>query len=471
MDSDTEPPGIFLMKLSILLVAVDFNLFFSWVLFLLLLIGSALMSGSEIAFFSLTHDNLKALENENSENSRQIIELRKKPVKLLATILVGNNLFNISLVLVSDFILRKMVGETTFFIWASELGKLHVFKNIEILLLSQVLSFLLSVIGITFILVLFGEVMPKIYANFNNLKLARVMANPMKILFIVFGGISGILVYLSDSVEKKLENKRRNLTLTDKEDLEDALDITLDKNEQELDILKSILNFNDVSVKQIMKPRTDVVALDSSFNYEHVLAIVRDCGYSRIPVYEEDFDNIIGILFAKDLISHTDEEDNFDWLGMIRKYIYYVPESKKINEILKEFQKQKIHMAVVVDEYGGSSGIVTMEDIIEEILGDILDEFDQEEEELDYIKLDDNTYIFEGKTSLLDFVKIFDESINLFDDIKGESDSLAGTILEIAGEIPVLGYETKLNIYTFIVDQVSSRRIEKIKVLIDENKK
>lgn len=470
MDSDTEPPGDLLMTLSISLLVVDFNLFFSWILFVLLLIGSALMSGSEIAFFSLSHDNLKALENENSENSRQIIELRKKPVKLLATILVGNNLFNISLVLVSDFILRNMVGESVFIAWANEINNIYIFRNIEIPVLSQVLSFLLSVIGVTFILVLFGEVMPKIYANFNNVRLARVMVFPLKILFLVFGGISGILVYLSDLVEKKLENKRRNLTLTDKEDLEDALDITLDKNEQELDILKSILNFNDVSVKQIMKPRTDVVALDSSFNYSQVLAIVRDSGYSRIPVFEEDFDNIAGILFAKDLISYTDEDENFDWLGMVRKYIYYVPESKKINEILKEFQKQKIHMAVVVDEYGGSSGIVTMEDIMEEILGNILDEFDQEEEELDYIKLDDNTYIFEGKTSLLDFVKIFDESINLFDDIKGESDSLAGTILEIAGEIPVQGYETKLYPYTFVVEQVSSRRIEKIKVLIDENK-
>jgi putative hemolysin len=471
MDSDSEPPGNILMTLSYLLVIVDFNLLFSLVLFVLLLIGSALMSGSEIAFFSLTHDQLKMLENENSENSQKIIELRKKPVNLLATILVGNNLFNISLVLVSDFILRKMVGDNTFLFWASELKQLDILRNLEIPFLSQALSFILSVIGVTFILVLFGEVMPKIYANFNNMRLARVMASPMKILLIVFGGISGILVSLSDTIERKLEKKRKNLTLTDKEDIEDALDITLDKNEQELDILKSILNFNDVSVKQIMKPRTDVVALDSSGNYNQVLAVVKDSGYSRIPVYDEDFDNIIGILFAKDLISYTDEENNFDWLNLIRKHIYYVPESKKINEILKEFQRQKIHMAVVVDEYGGSSGIVTMEDIMEEILGDILDEFDHEEEELDYIKVDDNTYIFEGKTSLLDFVKIFDESINLFDDIKGESDSLAGTILETAGEIPEPGYEIQLNAFTFIVEQVSSRRIEKIKVLIDENKK
>lgn len=471
MDSDTEPPGNILMTFSFLLVIVDFNLLFSWVLFILLLIGSALMSGSEIAFFSLTHDQLKTLENENSESSQKIIELRKKPAHLLATILVGNNLFNISLVLVSDFILRKMVGENTFLFWATELNRMEIFRNFDIPFLSQVVSFLLSVIGVTFILVLFGEVMPKIYANFNNLRLARVMASPMKVLSIVFGGISGILVSLSDSIERKLENKRRNLTLTDKEDIEDALDITLDKNEQELDILKSILNFNDVSVKQIMKPRTDVVALDSSADYNQVLAVVKDSGYSRIPVFEEDFDNIIGILFAKDLISYTDEKYNFDWLNLIRKHIYYVPESKKINEILKEFQKQKIHMAVVVDEYGGSSGIVTMEDIMEEILGDILDEFDHEEEELDYIKVDDNTYIFEGKTSLLDFVKIFDESINLFDDIKGESDSIAGTILEIAGEIPEPGYEIQLKSFTFKVEQVSSRRIEKIKVIIDENKK
>ena len=469
MEVDSEPPGNFYLSVIIFMVTMDVNILFSWIVFTLLLIGSALMSGSEIAFFSLTHDQMKALENENTESSRHIIELRKKPAKLLATILVGNNLFNISLVLVSDFILRRMVGVDNFVLWATELNKLSIFNGIDIAFLSQTLSFLLSVIGVTFVLVLFGEVMPKIYANFNNLRLARFMASSMNVLFVIFGGITSILVSLSDFFEKKLENKRKSQNLTDKEDLEDALDITLEKNEQELDILKSILNFNDVAVKQIMKPRNDVEALDITYNFSQVLDIVRKCGYSRLPVYEEDFDNITGILFAKDLISYIDEKENFEWKKLIRKHIYYVPESKKINEILKEFQKQKIHIAIVVDEYGGSSGIVTMEDIMEEILGDILDEFDQEEEELDYEKIDNKTYIFEGKTSLLDFVKIFDENINLFDDIKGESDSLAGTVLENTGEIPEKGFEIQLNKYTLIVEQVSERRIEKIKVIIDEN--
>ena len=247
------------------------------------------------------------------------------------------------------------------------------------------------------------------------------------------------------------------------------MEITLDKDEQELDILKSILNFNDVSVKQIMKPRTDVIALDSSSGFSNVLQTLKESGYSRIPVYSDDFDSIKGILFAKDLIPYLTESNEFDWLKLVRKHIYYVPESKKINEILKEFQKQKIHIAIVVDEYGGSSGLVTMEDIMEEILGDILDEFDEETEELDYIKLDDNTYIFNGKTSLLDFIKIFDETTSLFDGFKGESDSLAGTLLEVAGEIPGEGSEFRINKYTFVVDKTSERRIEQIKVIIDDN--
>ena len=290
----------------------------------------------------------------------------------------------------------------------------------------------------------------------------------MKIMMILLTGITAVLVSWSDYFEKKLEKRRINDIATGKEELGDALNMTLEEDEHQLDILKSFINFNEVTVKQIMNPRTDVVALDSNSDFREVLETIRESGYSRIPVYEDDFDNIIGILYVKDLLRHIEEKKNFDWLSLVRDNAYYIPESKKINELLKEFQEQKIHMAIVVDEYGGSSGLVTMEDIMEEILGEILDEFDVENDESDYIKIDDNTYIFEGKTSLIDFVKVFDESISIFDDIKGDSDSLAGTILEITGEIPQQNYEIKLGKFLLIVEKVSTRRIESIKVIVDE---
>ena len=468
MDTDTEPPGDSLVFFTYFIAITEFNLYSSWILFVILLLGSALISGSEIAFFSLTPEQTKFLENENSSLSRKVIELRNKPKKLLATILVGNNLINIALVLVSDIILRSTISQNTFNNWASYLQEYSLLNRFEVSFLSHITSFILSVIGVTIILVLFGEIMPKIYANFNNLRLARLMATPMKIMMILLTGITAVLVSWSDYFEKKLEKRRINDIATGKEELGDALNMTLEEDEHQLDILKSFINFNEVTVKQIMNPRTDVVALDSNSDFREVLETIRESGYSRIPVYEDDFDNIIGILYVKDLLRHIEEKKNFDWLSLVRDNAYYIPESKKINELLKEFQEQKIHMAIVVDEYGGSSGLVTMEDIMEEILGEILDEFDVENDESDYIKIDDNTYIFEGKTSLIDFVKVFDESISIFDDIKGDSDSLAGTILEITGEIPQQNYEIKLGKFLLIVEKVSTRRIESIKVIVDE---
>lgn len=469
MDTDTEPPGDSLVFLSFFIAITEFNLYSSWILFAILLMGSALMSGSEIAFFSLTPEQIKSLDSENSSKSRKILQLIERPKKLLATIHVGNNLINIALVLVSDIILRYNISGNIFNIWASALVEFSIFHHFEVSFVSHAISLILSVIGVTIILVLFGEIMPKIYANFNTLSLARSMSGPIKIMMTLLSGITTVLVSFSGFFEKKIEKNRKNDILSGKEELEDALDITLEEDEDQLDILKSFVYFNDVTVKQIMKPRTDVVALDSTSDFQEVLETIRESGYSRIPVYDEDFDNIRGILYAKDLLRHIEEKKGFNWLALIRDNAYYVPESKKINELLKEFQEQKIHMAIVVDEYGGSSGLVTMEDIMEEILGEILDEFDVENDESDYVKLDDNTYIFEGKTSLIDFVKVFDESISIFDDFKGDSDSLAGTILEITGEIPEQNFEIRLGKFHFIVEKVSTRRIESIKVVINGN--
>lgn len=469
MDTDSEPPGNFLLALPIFFLIIDFNQFILLLLFFVLLIGSALMSGAETAFTSLSIEQLRSLENENSPTSRRILFLKKDNAKLLTTIQVGNYIFNIALILILEYISRNSSISDVYVNWSHQLNKTAFFNNTDINVIFRFLSFGISISIITIILVLFGEVMPKIYASFNGIRLARIMALPVSIVSLAFGGLITLLQSIAQAINKIFDKNRKNFNLADKEELEDALDTTLNKNEQELDILKSILNFNDVAVKQIMKPRTEVIALSADMQFTEVLNIVKECGYSRIPVFEDDFDRIIGILFAKDLIPFINQKNDFNWLRLIRKHIYYVPESKKINEILKEFQKQKTHMAIVVDEYGGSSGLVTMEDIMEEILGDILDEFDEEEEEMDFMKLDNNTYIFEGKTSLLDFIKVFDSDPSLFDDIKGESDSLAGTLLEIAGEIPPVNYELVLDKFKFIVEKTSERRIEKIKVIVNEN--
>lgn len=464
MEIDIEPEGLY-SNFIILTSTLDYNIFLSIILLIILLIIAGILSGSEIAFFSLSPEQVNSLENENSEISNKIINLRRKSRQLLATILIGNNFLNISIVLISDYLVREWIGEEVFKVWANRLMEYSFFHNMAENTLINIISFLITVLGVTFLLVLFAEVMPKIYANFNNLSLARSTASPITSLMNVLSFPSNIMVKYTNIIENRIARNRKKFQITDKDEIEDALDITLQRDEQELDILKSILNFNDVSVKQIMKPRIDVVSLDSTLNFNEMLSIVREHGFSRIPVYSEDLDNVIGILFAKDLISHLSEKKDFDWLSLVRNTIYYVPESKKINEILKDFQKQKIHIAIVVDEYGGTSGIVTMEDIMEEILGEILDEFD-EEEFVDYEKVDDNTYLFEGKTSLIDFIRLFDEDPAIFNDYKGESDSLAGMILETAGELPEKNFQLNVDKYSFIVDSVSHRRIERILVKI-----
>ncbi len=466
MDKDIDLPDSQVFIPMFLAGTGDWTLLLYLLLLICLITFSALISGSEIAFFSLLPDQINDLENESNESSKKIIKLRKNPSKLLATILISNNFVNIALVLVSDIFLKLAIGAETLNSWGTYLHSLSLFQNFEVSTLANIINFTIAVIGTTSALVLFGEIMPKIYANVNNLTLARFMSEPLSILTVIFSPLSNILVNWTDIFKNKIEkSQRKNSRSSSKENIEEALQVAFKENaqEEELDILKSIIKFSDVAVKQIMKPRTDVVAIDKNIDYAKVLNTIKESGYSRIPVYEEDFDNLFGILYVKDLISHLEEDKSFDWGNIVRNNILYVPESKKINELLKEFQKLKLHMAIVVDEYGGSSGIVTMEDIMEEILGEIMDEFD-EREEVEYEIIDDKTYLFEGKTSLLDFVKVFNEDINIFDEIKGDSDSLAGLILEVAGELPQKGYEVNTLKYKLIVKEVSDRRIEKILV-------
>ncbi len=467
MELDVDPPSLYISFFTILLSAFNTSLVLAVFILLGLILSSALISGSEIAFFSLTPDQINSLKLEASNKSETIIKLKEKQSKLLATILITNNFVNIAIVLVSDYILKNFLADDLMNSWALKLKEYSVFASFETSSLISIISFTITVVGVTFILVLFGEVMPKIYASVNNIKLAKLMAGPINFLMKVFSPASNLLVNWTNIVERRLEKNKSIVSIADKDEINDALDITLNSDDQELDILKSILKFSDVSVKQIMKPRIDVVAIEDDISYDEVLKIVRESGFSRIPVFKEDFDNIVGILYAKDIISHLNQKNNFKWQKLIRKNILYVPESKKINELLREFQKQKLHMAIVVDEYGGSAGIITMEDIMEEILGEIIDEFD-EEKETEYEKIDDNTYIFKGKTLLIDFVKVFDEDIDIFNNFKGESDSLAGLILEIKGEIPEKQEKIDVDKFTFIVEDVSDRRIEKIKVIYNE---
>jgi gliding motility-associated protein GldE len=467
MELDVDPPSLFLTIIFLSFSGFNTGLIISLFILIILIISSALISGSEIAFFSITPHQLNILKEEGSKNSETIIRLKNDQSKLLATILITNNFVNIAIVLVSDYILKNFLANDLLNTWAQNLVELPLFSSLTISSMVNIISFTITVVGVTFILVLFGEVMPKIYASVNNIKLARLMATPISFLLKVFSPVSNLMVKWTDIVERKLEKSKSSFSSTDKDEINDALDITLNSDDQELDILKSILKFSDVSVKQIMKPRIDVVAIEDNISYDEVLKIVRESGFSRIPVFHEDFDNIIGILYAKDLISHLDNKGDFNWQNLIRKNILYVPESKKINDLLKEFQKQKLHMAIVVDEYGGSAGIITMEDIMEEILGEIIDEFD-EENETEYEKIDEKTYIFEGKTLLMDFVKVFDEDIDIFNDFKGESDSLAGLILEIKGDIPEKQEKIEVDKFIFIVEKVSDRRIEKIKVILND---
>lgn len=437
----------------------------------LLLICSALISGSEVAFFSLSPGDFEKLQNDNDPASDKILQLKEEPEKLLATILISNNFINIAIVILSEFVLRLILPDKLTASWS--IGITNALELIGIdfnpISVGRIVSFLITVVGVTFLLVLFGEVAPKFYARFNNIALSKFMAGPLTVLMKVFTPFSRILVGWTDKLETQLAHTTKNSGLTSREDIDEAIELTAINDaeiEQEADILKSIVKFGDVSAKQIMKSRIDVVAVDFRINYEELLAVVKKSGYSRIPVYDEDFDNVTGLLYAKDLLGHLKEPLNFEWQELIRTNVLFIPESKKIDDLLKEFQQKRLHMAIVVDEYGGSSGIVTLEDIMEEIIGEIQDEFD-DEAELIHRKLDDQNYIFEGKVLLNDFCRIIGVDTSTFDEVRGESDSLAGLILELHGSLPEKDSEIKYDNYKFKIVEVDNRRIHQVLVSLE----
>ncbi|MGA0256990.1 MAG: gliding motility-associated protein GldE [Saprospiraceae bacterium] len=464
---DPEPPLCFLEFLFGLTGITYPGLVLGIIVLILLLISSALVSGSEVAFFSLTPHDLENLKSEDDKASSKILSLRQKPRRLLATILIANNLINIAIVVISDFLIRSFFGASSFVSMAETLnGWLGLSMNAGIV--GNVLSFLITIAGVTFLLVLFGEVAPKIYANLNNLKFARVMAVPMLFMVRIFGPFSSILVNWSTRMESRFIYQRSGIDDTSKEDLDKAIELTVSsetESSEEADILRGIIKFGNVAAKQIMRSRVDVVAVEQGSGFSELMGVIKESGFSRIPVYQEDFDNIVGILYVKDLLGFAQEEDGFNWQQFIRDDVLYVPESKKIDDLLKEFQLRRLHMGIVVDEFGGSSGIVTLEDIMEEVIGEIKDEFD-EDEEVDFIKINDYNFIFDGKTMLHDVARIINVDKAEFDQLRGDADSLAGLLLHHFGMIPRKDRTLVLSPFRFKIVSVSKRRIEKIHLTI-----
>ncbi len=406
----------------------------------ILLILSALVSGSEIAFFSLKHSQLEDLHDDGSTRALRVISLMEKPKRLLATILITNNVVNIAVIIISTFVTSIVFNFEDYFI----------------------VGFIVQVIVVTFLLLLFAEVMPKVYATQNALSFAMFMSGMMITLRRVFYPLSTLLVKTTNFIDKKLDVRKSGFSA---DELSHAIDLAHDEKSTEEDkqILYGIVQFSNINAREIMKSRMDVVAVDENTPFNELIQTIVEAGYSRIPVFKENFDNVTGILYIKDLLPHLDSTPDFRWVNLIRS-CFFVPESKKINDLLKEFQEKKIHMAIVVDEYGGTAGIITLEDILEEIVGEINDEFDIVE--TIYSKVDNKNYVFEGRTLLKDFCKITGIDYAGFNEIKGEADTLAGLILEVRQEIPYKGEKISFNGFDLIIDAVDNRRIKRIRVAI-----
>ena len=399
---------------------------------------SAMISGSEVAFFSLGEKDLAKLNKAGSGSSKLIVDLLQRPRYLLGTILITNNLVNVAIIVISYYLFA------------------NTFQ------LSEVAELLINLICITPVIVIFGEVLPKIYATKYNLKLAKLMALPLTVLEKICRPLSVLLVRSTRLIEDRLSTRNAEMK---PEELEKAIDLATDSksSQEEADMLKGIIKFGNTTVKQIMQSRVDVVGVDKDMPFEELLALIQKSGYSRIPVFEESLDKVIGTLYVKDLLNHLNKPPDFDWKQLIRQAAF-TAESKKIDDLLSEIQDSRVHMMIVVDEYGGTSGIITLEDILEEVIGDIQDEYDTEEQ--DYEKIDDNNYIFEGKTMLIDICKVMNLRDDIFDEVKGDVDSLAGLVLELIGAFPKRSQEVSSSGFQFKVISLAKNRIKKVKVTV-----
>lgn len=411
---------------------------------LALLLTSAVIAGAETAFFSLSVKDINFLKTKEKSSARTATELLEQPQLLLATILVANNFINIAIVISTNFLIAALI---------SDYGAAH-----------PIISFLIQVVCVTFLLVLFGEVLPKVYATQNNLRMAIFAAPFINILFGIFKPISRTLVKSTSFLESRM-NSGPNKNISN-EDFEHAIELTVGHTatREEVNIFKGILKFGNISARQVMRTRMDVSAVDFDMTFHEVTDYCLEAGYSRLPVYKENLDKVAGVIHTKDFLPHLDKE-NFEWHTLMRP-AYFVHESKLIEDLLKEFQQKRQHFAIVVDEFGGTSGIITLEDIMEEIIGDIKDEFD--EEDLNYKKIDDFNFIFEGKTLINDICRVIGVPSDTFDAVRGESDSIAGLILEISGKFAAVNEVITWEQYEFTVLAIDKMRITRVKVTIHQ---
>ncbi|WP_333599546.1 gliding motility-associated protein GldE [Flavobacterium sp.] len=419
---------------------IDTNLLFGSIGIALFLFSSAMVSAAEVALFSLTQKDIKTLFDEDVAKANLISKLLQRPKKLLATILIANNFSHIGVVIIFSF-----VGSSIFSAIAS-----------------PVLKFIVEVLLVTFLILLFGEVLPKVYASRNNIKFSKFIATPILVLDKLLSPISLPMRAVTIFLHEKLGKQKTNISV---DQLSQALELTSteDTSSEEQKILEGIVSFGNTDTKQVMSPRIDVFALEIEETFAEIYPKIVDKGYSRIPVYRESIDHIEGILFVKDLIPHIHKKE-FDWNKLIR-LPFFVPENKKLDDLLKDFQRLKSHLAVVVDEYGGTSGLVSLEDIIEEIVGDISDEFD--DENINFSQIDDKNFLFEGKINLKDFYRIVDVDEEMFESSKGEAETLAGFILEILGNFPKKAQKIHFSNVYFTIEVVDKKRIKQLKVTLE----
>lgn len=409
---------------------------------LILLVLSGLISASEVAFFSFRPQTIEEMQESENTADKKIVQLLQAPQKLLAAILIGNNFVNVAIILILTFVSSQLVD----------------FQN------APILGFVFQTIVITFMLLLFGEILPKIYASQEGRKVAGLTAPLLLVLQKIFKPVVQILIKSTSTINRKLA--RHNKTNISIDELSHALELTSGKNDEDTEILEGIIKFGNIQVVDIMTSRLDIVDIDIKTSYKKLIEEIINCGYSRIPIFSGNRDNIKGILYSKDLLPHLDKPDTFRWQTLIRQ-AYFIPETKMIDDLLNEFQRTKVHLAIVVDEYGGTSGLVTLEDIIEEIVGDINDEYDDDEQL--YTKLDNHTFIFEAKIQLNDFFKIEEIHEEDFTKVTEEVETLAGLVLELKGDIPAKNERIDFDKYVFEILAVDNRRIKKIKLYIKDH--
>ena len=440
MDPDPEPYiELITVILTPFFTGFTINAVIGLVVLCLLLVASALISSSETSFFSLKPGDIENLESRTDPKSRMVLKLRENPKMLLATILIGNNFVNVTITLLATYIVSEM------------------FDMVH----HPMAAFVMELVVITSLVLIIGEITPKVLAAKRPVKFARFMARPLQVLMVVFTPLSKLLVNSTSFMDKHLEKKKAEISM---DDLSTAVDIATEASTplEEKNMLKGIATFTEKDVSSVMKPRIDIVAIEQGMEFRDMLETVIQSGFSRIPVYEESLDKVSGILYIKDLLPYLDAQ-TFAWQTLLRP-AFFVPENRKINDLFQDFREKKIHIAIVVDEYGGTSGLITMEDVIEEIVGEINDEFDNVKQEQHYTKIDDSTYLFKAQTSIVDFCKVFNLDEDYFEEQRGEADTLAGLVLEIEGRIPEVGFSFNVEKFNFEITEADSRRIIQIKV-------